>query len=229
MGPPPVPVRPSITTEGLGPPSSAPSSAGGRSLRKRNASLSKDSPYTENDDFDSPSERAMRSANRANLKPWTPKLKLKVSNAADNRNQSFLGPYDRELDSEDEDLVFEEQFILRLPAGKDTEKLREVVSKRGVSNDIWFKFKGWSRFATHQHSSDGTLLDSRRAVFHMGENLYPAKLVDLPCILESQKTLDNKHMFKVCDICQVRSHVCTYNVLMTIATDAPSRRISHPK
>lgn len=148
MGPPPVPVRPSITTEGLGPPSSAPSSAGGRSLRKRNTSLSKDSPYTENDDFDSPSERAMRSANRANLKPWTPKLKLKVSSAADNRNQSFLGPYDRELDSEDEDLVFEEQFILRLPPGKDTEKLREVVSKRGVSNDMWLKFKGWSRFAT---------------------------------------------------------------------------------
>ena len=145
MGPPPVPVRPSIMTEGLAAPSSAPSSAGGRSLRKRNTSLSKDSPYTENDDFDSPSERAMRSANRANLKPWTPKLKLKVSSAADNRNQSFLGPYDRELDSEDEDLVFEEQFILRLPSGKDTEKLREVVSKRGVSNDIWFKFKGRSR------------------------------------------------------------------------------------
>ena len=145
MGPPPVPVRPSITTEGLAGPSSAPSSAGGRSLRKRNTSLSKDSPYTENDDFDSPSERAMRSANRANLKPWTPKLKLKVSSATDNRNQSFLGPYDRELDSEDEDLVFEEQFILRLPSGKDTDKLREVVSKRGVSNDIWFKFKGWSK------------------------------------------------------------------------------------
>ena len=148
MGPPPVPVRPSITTEGLGPSSSAPSSAGGRSLRKRNTSLSKDSPYTENDDFDSPSERAMRSANRANLKPWTPKLKLKVSSAADHRNQSFLGPYDRELDSEDEDLVFEEQFILRLPPGKDTEKLREVIGKRGVSNDTWIKFKGWLRFAT---------------------------------------------------------------------------------
>jgi transcription initiation factor TFIID subunit 7 len=113
--------------------------------------MSKDSPYTENDDFDSPSERAMRSANRANLKPWTPKLKLKVSTAADNRKQSFLGPYDRELDSEDEDLVFEEQFILRLPPGKDAEKLREVVSKRGVSNDIWFKFKGWLKFSALWH------------------------------------------------------------------------------
>jgi transcription initiation factor TFIID subunit 7 len=46
-------------------------------------------------------------------------------------------------------------------------------------------------------------LDSRRAVFHVGNSLYSAKLVDLPCILESQKTLDNKQMFKVADICQV--------------------------
>lgn len=27
--------------------------------------------------------------------------------------------------------------------------------------------------------------------------------MDLPCILESHKTLDNKQMFKVADICQV--------------------------
>jgi TATA-binding protein-associated factor Taf7 len=63
----------------------------------------------------------------------------------------------------------------------------------------------------------------------MGEHLYPAKLVDLPCILESQKTLDNKHMFKVGDICQVRSDACAYNVLMVIDADAPSRRNAHPK
>ena len=33
--------------------------------------------------------------------------------------------------------------------------------------------------------------------------MYSAKLVDLPCIIEAQKTLDNKRMFKVADICQV--------------------------
>jgi TATA-binding protein-associated factor Taf7 len=57
----------------------------------------------------------------------------------------------------------------------------------------------------------------------MGESLYPAKLVDLPCIVESQKTLDNKHMFKVSDICQVRSHTRACNVLMVGSTDAPGR------
>ncbi|EJD03204.1 uncharacterized protein FOMMEDRAFT_20372 [Fomitiporia mediterranea MF3/22] len=99
---------------------------------------------------------------------------------------SFLGPYDRELDSDDEDLSFEEQFILRFPPGEDLEKLRKMVSARETSNDVWIKFK-----------------DSRRAVFHIGNNLYTAKLVDLPCIIESQKTLDNKQMFKVSDICQM--------------------------
>jgi transcription initiation factor TFIID subunit 7 len=40
---------------------------------------------------------------------------------------SFLGPYDRELDSDDDELSFEEQFILRMPPGEDCGKLREMV------------------------------------------------------------------------------------------------------
>jgi len=73
-----------------------------------------------------------------------------------------------------------------MPEGKEADRLRDMVSKRNGMPDVWFKFK-----------------DPRRAVFHIGDSLHPAKLVDLPCILESQKTLDNKHMFKVADICQV--------------------------
>ena len=115
------------------------------------------------------------------------KLKLSEKAAALAPGSSFLGQYDRELDSDDEDLAFEEQFILRMAPGEDCDKLRKIVAAREVSNDIWFKFK-----------------DSRRAVFHVGTNAYSAKLVDLPCVIESQKTLDNKQMFKVADICQVR-------------------------
>ena len=48
-------------------------------------------------------------------------------------------------------------------------------------------------------------IDSRRGVFHIGDSTYSSKLVDLPCIVESQKTLDNKNLFKVADICQVYS------------------------
>ena len=73
-----------------------------------------------------------------------PKLKLKLSEklAAQAPGMSFLGPYDRELDSDDEDLVFEEQFILRMPPGEDCERLRKMAAAREVSNDVWFKFKG---------------------------------------------------------------------------------------
>jgi transcription initiation factor TFIID subunit 7 len=78
-----------------------------------------------------------------------------------------------------------------------------MVNKRGAMSDVWFKVKGQSyphgRFRSDTHN----VVDPRRAVFHIVDSLHPAKLVDLPCILESQKTLDNKHMFKVADICQV--------------------------
>ncbi|KAI8998653.1 TAFII55 protein conserved region-domain-containing protein [Trametes punicea] len=134
-----------------------------------------------------PSEgRTTRSAARG--PKVQPKLKLKLSEkaAAQAPGMSFLGPYDRELDSDDEDLVFEEQFILRMPPGEDCERLRKMVQARELTDDVWFKFK-----------------DSRRAVFHIGNNMYSSKLVDLPCIIESQKTLDNKQMFKVADICQM--------------------------
>jgi transcription initiation factor TFIID subunit 7 len=40
-------------------------------------------------------------------------------------------------------------------------------------------------------------------VFHHAGQNYAAKLVDLPCIIESQKTLDKKRLFKVADISQV--------------------------
>lgn len=83
---------------------------------------------------------------RLSAKPRAqPKLKLKLSEkaaAAMASGMSFLGPYDRELDSDDEDLSFEEQFILRVPPGEDCEKLRKLVASRETSNDLWFKFKG---------------------------------------------------------------------------------------
>ncbi|KAF5391420.1 hypothetical protein D9757_001959 [Collybiopsis confluens] len=132
-----------------------------------------------------PADRSTRAGARSKFQP---KLKLKLGEklAAQAPGMSFLGQYDRELDSDDEDLAFEEQFILRMPPGEDCERLRKAVASREVPPDVWFKFK-----------------DPRRGIFHMGNNLYSSKLVDMPCIIESQKTLDNKQMFKVADICQM--------------------------
>jgi transcription initiation factor TFIID subunit 7 len=80
-----------------------------------------------------------------------PKLKLKLSEKAQAMasGMSFLGPYDRELDSDEEDLVFEEQFILRMPPGEDCERLRKIVTSREASPDVWMKFKGARTERTH--------------------------------------------------------------------------------
>lgn len=90
-------------------------------------------------------ERATRSKT-AKPKMATAKVKLKLGDkATQGIGTSFLGPYDRELDTEDEedqDLVFEEQFILKMPEGEDCEKLRAMVQARAVTPDVWFKFKG---------------------------------------------------------------------------------------
>ena len=40
-------------------------------------------------------------------------------------------------------------------------------------------------------------------MFHAGDTLFSAKLVDLPSIIESHKTLDNRQFFKVADISQM--------------------------
>lgn len=107
--------------------------------------------------------------------------------------QSFLGEYDRELDDNPEDpLAFEEQFILRVPPsvadGKNGELgLRDLIKGKGRGLDaLEFKF-----------------LDPRRGVFKIGDTTYSSKLVDLPNIIECQKTLDNRHLFKVADISQM--------------------------
>jgi transcription initiation factor TFIID subunit 7 len=106
----------------------------------------------------------------------------------------YMQGYDRELDSSDDEagegMAFEEQLILRMPEGHEATKvLGDWVRRREVGNDgreVEVKFK-----------------DSRRALFKMGEKQFSAKLVDLPAIIESHKTLDNKQVFKIADISQM--------------------------
>ena len=114
-----------------------------------------------------------------------PKLKLKIGGGRV-QDSSAIG-WDRELDSDpDEPLAVEEHFILRVPPAL-APQLKEMVVSREVGPDVWFKFK-----------------DSRRAVFHMGEKLYGAKLVDLPALVESQKlTGTGGQSIKVADISQM--------------------------
>lgn len=103
------------------------------SARLRNSSTSTYATVPE------PAERTTRSRSKPQ-----PKLTFKLSEkaAAQAPGMSFLGQYDRELDSDDEELAFEEQFILRMPPGEDCDKLRKMIASREVPNDVWFKFKG---------------------------------------------------------------------------------------
>ncbi|GAA6059524.1 hypothetical protein JCM10212_006022 [Sporobolomyces blumeae] len=95
--------------------------------------------------------------------------------------------WDRELDSDpDEPLAVEEHFMLRVPPDV-APRLKELCDKRELPPDVWFKFK-----------------DSRRAVFHLGNKLYGAKLVDLPALLESQRlTGVGGQTVKVADVSQM--------------------------
>jgi len=117
--------------------------AAGRPQRAATLRARRQSSPAHSDSGDAAPGRAMRSSAKAKA---APKLKLKLSEktAALAPGMSFLGPYDRELDSDEEELSFEEQFILRLPPGEDCGKLREMVVARDVSSDVWFKFKGTS-------------------------------------------------------------------------------------
>ncbi|KAF3928019.1 hypothetical protein AA313_de0201028 [Arthrobotrys entomopaga] len=124
--------------------------------------------------------------------PKTPIIKLKsnASRPTTTRRTVPIGyGYDSEASDREDDPAIEEQFILRMPPGEDAEFLRQEIEKKefGKSTDVWFKFK-----------------DDRRAVVNIRGKMYSATLVDLPCIIESNKTIDKgKNIFKTADISQM--------------------------
>ena len=96
--------------------------------------------------------------------------------------------YDSEDSDREEDPWIEEEFILRMPPGEDCDYLRKAIENReiGAGADCQIKFK-----------------DHRRALVKVNQHLYAAKLVDLPCVIESNKTFDRKSIYKSADICQM--------------------------
>ncbi|CAG8564588.1 4889_t:CDS:2 [Paraglomus brasilianum] len=93
----------------------------------------------------------------------------------------------RKGQEEEAEVRVEEQFILRLQIPEeDREKFREQVRSRHYVDDIAILFK-----------------DPRHAIFKFNDQKYSARLVDLPCIIESQKTFNNKQFYKIADICQM--------------------------
>ena len=121
----------------------------------------------------------------------TPTIKLKhtpkPATSRKRRHEPGNG-YDSEASDREEDPAIEENFILRMQPGPDCDYLRDVIERKelNVTSDVWMKFK-----------------EPRKAVVCVRGHLYAAALVDLPCVIEANKTLDKKNVFKVADICQM--------------------------
>ena len=80
----------------------------------------------------------------------------------------------------------ENQFILRVPQAYAS-ALRHAIQNGSLKDRLSIEFQADYRHATVRF--DGAALS--------------AKLVDLPCIIESHKTVDNKSFYKTADICQM--------------------------
>eukprot|EP00112_Aurelia_sp_Birch-Aquarium-sp1_P007404 Seg1806.8 transcript_id=Seg1806.8/GoldUCD/mRNA.D3Y31 product="Transcription initiation factor TFIID subunit 7" protein_id=Seg1806.8/GoldUCD/D3Y31 len=80
----------------------------------------------------------------------------------------------------------ENQFILRLPENY-ARVLREDISNGTLKDKLSLEMHG----------------DSRNGTVRFRNTSLSAKLRDLPCIVESWKTLDKKSFWKASDICQV--------------------------
>ncbi|KAJ3193032.1 hypothetical protein HK101_005552 [Irineochytrium annulatum] len=89
-------------------------------------------------------------------------------------------------DKSEPDTPLEEHVVLRITNPALLAAVRTKVKDNTVDEHVKIVFE-----------------DQRHAIFHFDNVSYPAKLFDLPCIIESQKTFDNKQMFKICDICQM--------------------------
>ncbi|KAG0225505.1 TAFII55 protein conserved region-domain-containing protein [Mortierella sp. GBAus27b] len=99
------------------------------------------------------------------------------------------GDKGKDTDDENEDepeVSIEEQFILRLPAGNMCDRFREKVISREVDETVKLRFQ-----------------DNRRGTFTFEGVEFSTKLVDLPTIIEAQKTLNGKQMYKIADISQM--------------------------
>ncbi|KAG5684663.1 hypothetical protein PVAND_013881 [Polypedilum vanderplanki] len=91
-------------------------------------------------------------------------------------------------DSRREEVDLETQFILRLPE-EYAGKLREAI-RSGAQNIK-------ERLAISLEN------DLRKGMVRMDDRYLYAKVVDLPCIIESHKTIDKKSFYKTADICQM--------------------------
>ena len=92
----------------------------------------------------------------------------------------------------------EQQFVMRLPA-EPAAALREAL-KAGASN---IKDRLKIQLESEKEGKGGGNNYLRRGAVHFDGWQMNAKLMDLPTIVESMKTIDKKTFYKTADICQI--------------------------
>jgi transcription initiation factor TFIID subunit 7 len=91
----------------------------------------------------------------------------------------------REGDEALQEAPIEEHFVIRFPPSLASQ-LREPIAKREVPFDLQLTWK-----------------DHRQGKLVIGGKSFNTTLVDLPCITESLKTIDNKQFYKIGDVSQM--------------------------
>ncbi|RZB68748.1 Transcription initiation factor TFIID subunit 7 [Glycine soja] len=87
-------------------------------------------------------------------------------------------------------LVMEEQFILRVPPNV-AERIERLLNENNASS-------------SEDKSLDLSFReDGRSGTFMIGNEQFPASLLDLPCVVESYKTYDDNSLIKTADIGQM--------------------------
>jgi transcription initiation factor TFIID subunit 7 len=89
------------------------------------------------------------------------------------------------------ELDMEEQFILRVPPNV-AERIERLLNENNASSSE-------DKSLDLQFTDDG-----RSGTFVIGDEHYPASLLDLPAVVESYKTYDDNSLVKTADIGQVR-------------------------
>lgn len=93
--------------------------------------------------------------------------------------------YDSEDSEIEDDPLLEEGIVVRLLPDAELDYVRHCVETGDFSN-IHMKWR-----------------DKRRCIIKVNNSLYAAKLIQLPNIIEVQKSVDRKNMFKTIDISQI--------------------------
>lgn len=99
-----------------------------------------------------------------------------------------MEPATRAEEPIEENSKLESQFVLRLPQ-KVSDSIKKVLAKKPK------KIKKYMKIDMNPETRLGLLIFNKHTV--------PLKLMDLPCIIESMKTIDNKWFFKTADIHQM--------------------------